>query len=374
VNRLRNPLTPFLLISMVLGLSLSALIQMSPVLAAHMGASYTEIGLSMGAARLTPYVILSPIIGLLLKRIPGMVAIMISAALMVSSHLLLSIAGDLTLLTVAQIASGISMVFYYPVSEIILATIYHGAERMRAFSKFGAASAMGFLAGSMLSGVLAQYLGLQPMFLTLGVLTALTTPYITRSKLSPTVKDTHMMVNLNFLTKLLPAFSVTMPFFMIFGISQVIIPGYAALSGISELEIGLLFLGMWVARILTSITMARRPVGNIGRWFLMSGIVLSTLLATVALYPSPTTLVILLLAMGAVIALIYILTLYLTSVKSEDNQHMAIGAYETVIGMAFLIGTPLAGAMADILGIRTLFLGLSLLGLLSGIVGYLHRR
>jgi MFS family permease len=359
---------------MVLGLSLSALIQMSPVLAAHMGASYTEIGLSMGAARLTPYVILSPIIGLLLKRIPGMVAIMISAALMVSSHLLLSIAGDLTLLTVAQITSGISMVFYYPVSEIILATIYHGAERMRAFSKFGAASAMGFLAGSMLSGVLAQYLGLQPMFLTLGVLTALTTPYITRSKLSPTVKDTHMMVNLNFLTKLLPAFSVTMPFFMIFGISQVIIPGYAALSGISELEIGLLFLGMWVARILTSITMARRPVGNIGRWFLMSGIVLSTLLATVALYPSPTTLVILLLAMGAVIALIYILTLYLTSVKSEDNQHMAIGAYETVIGMAFLIGTPLAGAMADILGIRTLFLGLSLLGLLSGIVGYLHRR
>ncbi len=374
MNRLRDPLTPFLITSMVLGLSLSALLQMSPVLAARLGANYTEIGLAMGAARLTPYVILSPITGLILRRLHGMIAIMISAALMSLSHLQLALAEDLTLLTVAQITSGISMAFYYPVSEIILATTYHGVMRMRVFSKFGATSATGFLIGSMVSGALAQYIGLQPMFLTLGLLTALTTPYITRSKLSPNIGATTRSALPDFLIKLFPAFSVTMPFFMIFGIAQVIIPGYAALSGISELGIGLLFLGMWATRIITSIMMARKPVGNIGRWFLASGIGLSSLLAMVALYPGPLSLMTLLLAMGSTVSIIYILTLFLTASNSEDNQPLAIGVYETIIGLAFLMGPPIAGAAADLLGVQTLFIGMSILGLASGLVGYLHRR
>ncbi|MEM1944538.1 MAG: MFS transporter [Nitrososphaerota archaeon] len=364
----------FLFTSTVLGLSISALIQMSPVLAAQLGASYTEIGLAMGAARLTPYVVLSPMTGLILRRVGGDQVLALSAAFTVGSHILLSMSKDLSLITLAQVTSGLSMAFYYPVAEIILAANYHGSERMRAFSKFGAASAIGFLAGSILSGLIAQYLGLARMFMVLGVSVGLTIPYMLRTGLRAKFSFNSERNLASLFKSLIPAFSVTLPFYMIFGIAQVIIPGYAALTGISELEIGVLFLGMWVTRILASIIMAKRAAGNIGRYFIASGSALAALLSTTALSPGLPSLTALLMVMGAVISVIYILTLYLTSARAEGNQTVAIGAYETIIGVAFLTGIPIAGLAADMLGVPTLFLGMALLSLASGFAGYISRR
>lgn len=358
----------------MLGVSLSSLLQMSPVLAARLGANYTEIGLLMGAARLAPYVAISPLAGLMLSRILGGRAVLLSSVSTLAALTLSALATDLTWLTAAQVAVGVSMVFYFPVFEILLASEFKGVERMKAYSMFGAFSSIGFLIGSVASGGLAHYLGLPAMFSLVAVLVALTIPAMIRFKTGKLNTGVEKLDFREFFQQLMPALFVTLPFYTVFGIVQNILPGYAALTGVSELEIGLMFLGMWTTRILTSLSMGRRSTEASRRYFLASGLALSVFLALSAYLPGRATMAALLLVTGSVISVVYILTLYMTSTGSSHIQPTAIGVYEMIIGIAFLVGPPIAGAGADAFGVPSLFLGLAALSLVSGMAGTLMRR
>ncbi|MEM4189815.1 MAG: hypothetical protein QW544_04805, partial [Candidatus Caldarchaeum sp.] len=82
--------------AMLVAMSMAVMMQMAPVQAVLLNASFTEVGLLMGFVRNLLYVILSPLTALVMSRIHWRVPLPLSAVLMSVSLFVMWAANDLT--------------------------------------------------------------------------------------------------------------------------------------------------------------------------------------------------------------------------------------------------------------------------------------
>ena len=86
------------------------------------------------------------------------------------------------------------------------------------------------------------------------------------------------------------------------------------------------------------------------------------------------SLVTLLTVVGIAISYFYAVMFYIISESARVRTELAIGGYESIIGMGFFVGPPAAGVVADMLGVGALFTSLAAVSLAAAVMGALIYR
>jgi len=157
---------------------------------------------------------------------------------------------------------------------------------------------------------------------------------------------------------------VQIPYAIVLAFIVSIFPGFAAKSGLSPSEVGLLLSGFGFAR-----TIAFSLAGRIERYGERKSIGLASLVMAFVLFLMPANRsFIALLAdaclAGLLIGIIYPQTAAYVSRRSPlENMGFAMGAYEAIFGIGFAVGPILAGFIAQTISLEFAFLVMGVVAL-----------
>ncbi|MDW7977404.1 MAG: MFS transporter, partial [Candidatus Caldarchaeum sp.] len=218
--------------TLLTGASIYSMMQMSPVQAVLLQASYTDTGLLTGFARNAVYVVLSPMTALLLTRLSWNTPLPVSAALMALSHFMMWLANDLLMVLASQLVMGVAMFFFFPCGESIVANSYRGTQRLKTLSVFLSAISGGFLTGSILAGAIAYLAGLKSLFASMIFLSLAAFLAYTRLKLvnSMPVESKPLKIK-----SLAVPILLSTPYFFTLSAAYSVLPGFFVLNGFTEL-------------------------------------------------------------------------------------------------------------------------------------------
>ena len=365
--------THFSLGLIMVGLSISAMMTMAQVLAVQdFNASYTEQGI-IGALRAIPYVISAVIVGYFLSYVNKKTALALSPVLVALSSVLIAFSRNMLDVYISQVVFSLGLAFYWPVAESILADVFQGPDRLRFYGKYSASWNGGFLLGTIFGGVVGEALGLRNMFLLSAILSTLAIPPILRLNTKASTERVDS-VSMGYFKSLTPAYVITLPVIAVFAAVLTLVPGYASNIGLLVFEIGAMAIPMWLLRISASLYLAARPPKRVNMALAGIGVSMFSVLVVNTLVQSYLSLVTLLTVVGIAISYFYAVMFYIISERARVRTELAIGGYESIIGMGFFVGPPAAGVIADLLGVGNLFTFLAALSLVAAVMGALIYR
>jgi predicted MFS family arabinose efflux permease len=344
-----------------MGFALMAMMQNAPIFAVALEASFTEVGFLMGFIRNLPYVLISVFTASVLLRVRWSLLLPFSALFMMLSNLLMWLANGLDMVFFSQLVMGVAMFLFFPCGESIVANSFPKGERLRAFSLFLSAVSMGFLVGTLVSGALANILGLRNLFLISAAVSAASAAVF--AKANPSKPEITIASNKQPLKSFAPII-YSAPYFIVLASTYAVLPGYLVLQGLTELDVGFLFFILIGARVLTSYLLSRLNPSSV-KILLTALSVVTALWALALIYLPPSTAAYtpLMIPVGATVSIAYVYTLYLVSGGESSSSVFLIGVFEALIGSCFLVGPVVAGFLADFYGFPAvlLFFTLSML-------------
>ena len=352
----------------LVGIAIAVVLQLSQVFAVkEFEISYTEIGI-LGVLRSLPYIVSALIVGFLLVRVNKKYAFLLSAIFIAVSNMLIALANDMLLVYLSQFIMSLGISFYWPVAQSILVDVSAGEDRLKDYGKYSASWGAGFLTGSLVGGVAGEYLGLRNMFILSAILSLSSVLFILRIN---TRKGGGSLsgFSLRYFTELTPSYIVTLLIISVFATVIVMIPAYAWRIGVLIISIGLMFIPMWILRITASIYLSMKPPRRISLTIMLIASLIAFSLFLNAFIPTYLSLVILFTAVGVSISYFYAVMFYIISKTAKERPEVAIGGFESTIGMGFLLGPSFSGVVADILGIRIMFILLAFISIVAGIIG-----
>jgi len=357
----------------IVGLSISAMISMAQVLAVQeFNASYTEQGV-IGALRSIPYVISAVVVGYFLSYVNKRTALSLSSILVAASSIYIAASSSMLDIYISQLIFSLGLAFYWPVAESILADVFKDSDKLKAYGKYSASWNGGFLLGAIFSGVVGEVTGLRTMFTLAALISLLAVFPILKINMNKSTLAASS-VKMSYFKALTPAYVITLPVIAVFGAILTLIPGYAWRIGFVILEIGIIMVPMWVLRIIASLYLALRPPKRVNIVLALIGLSMASALLTNTLVQNYISVVLLLSVVGIAISYFYAVMFYIISSKAKVRTELAIGGYESVIGMGFFLGPPAAGLVADYLGVTALFIFLALVSLVAAATGALIYR
>jgi len=356
-----------------LSATIASSMTMSPVAAAQLEATYTDLGL-IGAARALPYIFLPLALGFLLHRLNKSRLLAASAVLAAISSLTIAFADSVALIVLSQGLLGLAMVAFWPVSEVLVSDWYSGPDRIRAYAKFSTALSLGFLLGSLYGGALTDAFGLRIMFIFSAAVSTSAIPFVLRLRTPPPTVVVEPRLSLRLAATLLPAYAAILPFCAILASILSIFPGHAWRLGLSEISIGLLLTLFYLFRLLSSVYLIFRPTARIVRAILLTGLLYSGPLALMAAWPGLPVMALMVVIVGLSTNIFFAVSFLMVAGLAGGNRGVGIGAYESIIGLGFFIGPPISGWLADLLGTQPLYLVLATASLASGLGPVVMRR
>ena len=357
----------------LVGIAIAVMLQLSQVFAVkEFGISYTEIGL-LGVLRSLPYIVSAFIVGFLLTHVNKKYAFSLSAILIALSNTMIALANDMSLVYISQFVMSLGISFYWPVAQSILVDISSGENRLRDYGRYSASWGAGFLTGSIVGGIAGEYLGLRNMFILSAILSLLALPFILKL-VTQKGGDTIPHFSFKYFTKLASPYTITLLIISVFASVIVMIPAYAWRIGIMIINIGLMFIPMWILRIIASVYLSLKPPKRVKFTIVLISSLISSSLLLNALIPTYTSLIILFTAVGVSISYFYAVMFYIISKTASKYPEIAIGGFESTIGIGFLLGPSFSGVMADIFGMQTTFIALAMISISAGLIGILSFR
>ncbi|MEM2095346.1 MAG: MFS transporter [Candidatus Caldarchaeum sp.] len=334
--------------TLLTGASVSAMMQMSPVQAVMLQASYTDTGLLTGFARNIVYVFLAPMTAVIILRINWNTPLPLSAVLLAVSHMLMWLADDLLMVMAAQLVMGVAMFFFFPCGESIIATSYKKTHRFRAFSIFVSAITGGFLLGSLLAGIVAFLAGLKLLFASMVALSIIASLVFTRFKIANNTPEEEKNISLKTLAK---PIVLAIPYYFVLSSAYSVLPGFLVLNGLTEFDVGVLFFFHMLSRMSISYFLSKAGSGIAKQLLIGSSVILGVSCLLASLYQTSFTAYLLVLVfLGLSVSVSYIVTLQAVSKRGGSQSIFLIGVFETFIGISFIIGPPLAGFLLDAYG------------------------
>lgn len=339
-----------------------------PAFAERLGAGYLDLGL-IGTIRSLPYTFLPVIAGYLGDRFGRRRLYLLSIFAVGAATLLLAVTDTIPGIMAVQVLLGIGLALFWPISEALVSGISSLHERAAAIGMYAVAWGSGFLIGPLAGGILAQEIGFQVAFVVAGVL-MLTTSGISALTIRGEQKQqgngqrVSVKPSWELIVAVLPMLLIQIPYAIVLAFVVSIFPGYAAVSGLTPLEVGVLLSGFGLTRTFAfSLAGRMQRVGerkSIGLGALGLGIVL-------LLIPTNGSFIALLAdscIMGVCIGMIYPPTVAYVSKRSPfENLGFAIGAYETIFGIGFTAGPILTGFIAQTMSADLALLVLALIAL-----------
>jgi len=325
--------------------------QMAPVQAVFLQASYTDVGFLMGFARNILYVLLSPFTMTVLSKMNWSWPLRLSAVLMTTAHILVYMANELTMLLLSQLVTGIAFFFFFPCGESIVSTAQN-IEKLKAFSLYLSAVSAGFLFGSLLAGYVASLFGIKNLFLTASVISAFATAIL--SKINFRGKVDKSEESRPVLDVFKPVF-LAAPYFIILSAAYSVIPSYLVKNLVSEFNLGMLFFALMLARVMTSYFLSKIDTNHARMTLAISNLLLVAFFILSGFMTSNYSVyLITFITIGAAVSTSYTLTLYQISTTNTSKTFYFIGIFEMLIGSCFLTGPLIAGFVIDVYGINVL--------------------
>ncbi|MCS7137659.1 MAG: MFS transporter [Candidatus Caldarchaeum sp.] len=340
--------------TLLTGASIYSMMQMSPVQAVLLQASYTDTGLLTGFARNAVYVVLSPMTALLLTRLNWNTPLPVSAALMALSHFMMWLANDLLMVLASQLVMGVAMFFFFPCGESIVANSYRGTQRLKTLSVFLSAISGGFLTGSILAGAIAYLAGLKSLFASMIFLSLAAFLAYTRLKLvnSMPVESKPLKIK-----SLAVPILLSTPYFFTLSAAYSVLPGFFVLNGFTELDVGVLFFIHMLCRVSTYSVISRIKTVFVKPLLAASSIFLGLTFLLASIQTANFTIFLLILGLlGVAVSTSYITTLQIISTHGGGHSVFLIGMLETLIGLTFITGPPISGFLIDVYGAQAMML------------------
>lgn len=358
----------------LLGLGTSSILYLIPIFLERLGASYTEIGL-VGSVRASPYAFLPVAAGYLSERFDKTKLYLLSVVFAALASALLYLAQTIHEIAAANLLLGLHMVFYWPIAESIIAEALPESIRWGAYTRFSVAWSSAYFIGPSFGGFLADLLGIRYSFLAGALISASAAPIIlSMGRLQPTMEKSHRRLRIRDILTIWPIYLSV--FIFTIGLSSlfVLAPSYFSSLGWSMTGVGILFTVFGIARTAAYFLMSRS-----GRLPTAPLLLLATLIQAVSLLllasGNPFILAISLLLAGAINGIYFTSSFDLLSGRIPSGlKGVAIGFFEAVLGVGFIVGPAVSGSVMDFIGASQTFQILAVVALFGAPLGFILRR
>ena len=348
-----------------------------PVFAVNLGASYGDLGF-IGAVTAIPYIIMPIIIGFIADRLNRVNLYLVSVLFNVATTAQLYFAGSVIDVLVARALGGVAYAVYWPVVEVIISDLTEPHERMKAFGEYSVSFALGFGLGPFIGGVMSDMFGVRNIFIFSSVMMILSlvwAAFTLKRRYSGAIGEKRgFKLSMAPFRQLAPIYIISILGSTVFSTGIAILPGYLKNVGISAYEIGGVYALLGFYRMLAYHQAYR--FGRLGELRALAG---SSLLMTVSLLAisigsGAASFAVIMIPFGISTALFFPLTLAPASRPfPKEKQGLAIGLYESISGVGWVIGPAMTGILSDAYSPGFAFVILAAVSILTIPVLLIHR-
>lgn len=344
-----------------------ASVYLIPAFAEDLGASYLDLGF-IGTIRSLPYMFLPVIVGYIGDRFDRRLLFLASMLIAGLATLMLAATQSIEGIVLVQVLLGIGFSLFWPISEALASETVPLHRRTAAMGMYGVAWASGFLFGPLLEGLIADAVGFQASFLVSGIIVLATAGVSVawiRGAKNPSYKTAAPgKPEWGLVSKLLPVLLVQVPYGVVFAFIVTIFPGYAAQSGLTPFEVGVLVSGFGFARIVMFSLSGRFEKMGETKSAALAFMGLGFVMFVIPFNTSFVALLADMCAVGVFIGIIYPQTVgYICKHSSLENLGFAVGLYETIFGIGFAAGPIISGLVAQTTGPSAAYFVLAIVAL-----------
>jgi DHA1 family multidrug resistance protein-like MFS transporter len=340
-----------------------------PIFAMSFSATFLDLGLIGGASAFT-YVMTPILVGYLADRFNRVWLYMLGILFNVFSAFILPFSRSVSDIILFRLLGGVGLGFFWPAAEVLVTDLAPVDKRVREMGLYSVATSSGYLVGPLVGGLVVQYIGFGPLFTISAALMALA---VLPSLLlvTPRYKNEKQVTTANFSTirltirKLIPWYLMIICYAIVFSVITSILPGSANTVGISPSMIGIIFAAFNFSRIIAFAACGWCTKFGERIPLLISSCVTALSIFAVAIIPSFLGFLVFLILIGGCFGLIFPITISLISRHFlRDNLGLAVGSYETFMGIGLTVGPIFVGIVATEWNISTALLVTSIFGLL----------
>lgn len=321
-----------------------------PVYAQSFGANFFDLGV-IGTINALGYAITPAIVGMIADRSNRAWLFVSGLALNAVSAAILVVAGSVSDIALLRLFGGFAFAFFWPTSEILVSDLAPVEARVREIGRYSVAWSSGILVGPFIGGYMLERSTFVTLFAAAGVVTALgLIPAVVR--LIPGYKrQDQVLPKLSMTTlsmkALAPWYVVSIGYGAIFSTVVAIFPGHAHNLGFLPTAIGALFTMLGISRALVFGSTGRIERFGDTRLLLLAAAGLGGSLILLGAFEFYLNLGVGMILLGASFGIVFpILLAIIARGFPPERLGLAIGSYETMFGIGFVIGPIMAGAVA----------------------------
>ncbi len=337
-------------------------------------ANYTEIGF-IGMANYLPYAFFPFLVGLLLDRMSKLIVLLIGISMATASIAMLTMADNIFMLLLLRAVSGIAHAFFWPSAEAMISSINNneginygnGNRSIKRISRFTMAWVIGYMIGPLLGSYMFNFgythlflyssLMILPSLACITLLLKLHTAVVnSKNAKSIDIKKVRSIVRDRFILILMIIY-----YSASFAIVLSILPSYMNDNSIDEQSIGLLFFIFGIARLVT-LTIVHKLAGHKG--IVAANIAIAIAMLMAYMLTTLYSLTLSMIAFGFAFSIYFPVTLSMITKGIPSNLiGSVVGLYETIFGIGWASAPLISGVIADVFGINTPYLLMSIIGL-----------
>jgi len=338
----------------IIGLGLSAPAYFIPIFLQELGASYTLIGI-MGSIRSTPYAVLPILTGFVMSRYDMRKLYVLSSILSSTGFILLSISQSYLEIGLANFLLGISMVFYWPIAESIIAEFFPEDSRWKVYSSFSASWSTAYFIGPIIGGVLAELADLRTLFGISGIICGVAVPLIYLMGELRLKNISKIRFKDGGLVGIWPLY--VMVFLFSIGMACLILlaPSYFYEAGWSNFMVGTVFTVFGITRTIGYVLLSKLKKIDEARIITLS-ITIQSIVIFLLVYARPEIIFPTLALAGLINGAYFVASFSVISKKVQMGyRSISIGFLESIIGLGFIIGPAFIGLLLDYLNVWVAF-------------------
>lgn len=256
--------------------------------------------------------------------------------------------------------TGVALAFFWPSAEVMVLNLVPMERRVKEIGVYSVFWGSAYLLGPLVGGVIIQNFGFFNLFLIASMLMVfafaqtilLVIPHYAKEKTQTLAvsRGFHLM------KQLLPWYVLIGCYGATFSIISSIFPGYANSFGVNAVLVGVIFTAFGISRVAVFATEKHYLHFGDKKVLLIVSLIISLGSLTLALLPSFSTFLVVLIVLGMCFAVVFPLSINLISRHfPTERTGIAVGSYESVYGIGSVIGPVLGGTVAVISGIKVSF-------------------
>ena len=363
---------------LVIGVSYGLHGPILPIFAKNVvGASYSELGL-IGLASFLPYMFIPLFVGILLDRFNNGHLLALGSAVNAASIYLLSAAQSVPEIMGFRVLTGIAHAFFWPPCESIISDHSSEKDRVRNISWFTMFFVTGFMAGPLIGAVLLEDAGTtyRVLFQATALILATTMVSALLASQSSTTnrRERFGMASIREMKRFPEVIVLVIFYTASFGIILSIYPAFLNDSGMSDIDVLLLYFVFGISRV-ASLALAGRLARKTGTTLVLATAAVSAGLAVSVVADSAVVFAAALLLMGFGFSVFFPLTLEIVLSRTRKGiSGRIIGAYETVFGIGWVIGPTLGGPVTQSFGDKAPYLLFGIIGVGITVLAVMSRK